>query len=100
MSGVIRGYDRASMLDLAIVCGGCADCAMELCLANDVSLTDTVEVGREYYTGTVSETDPGNLRHISEEGIRPATAITGRDMSECPYGGIGMMGIETDFVVG
>lgn len=99
MSNTVNGYDRASVLDMAYICGGNVDCAMSLCGENDISLSDDVEIDQILSCNRVNDANVHNLKRIREENIRPATALTAEDMVACPYGGINYMGVDIDFVV-
>ena len=39
------------------------------------------------------------LGRYEARGVRPATDISAEDLACVPYGGIGFMGIEIDFIV-
>ena len=99
MTESIRGYDRASFLDLALLAAGTLESAFEMCALNDVSLTDEVEIGREYTVLGLKGTEAETLTRIENEHIRPATEITASQLQACAYDGIGFMGIEIDFRV-
>lgn len=99
MKPAITGYDRASLLDLAIISGGGMDCLFEFVSADVLSITDDVMIGRHYNAHGLSAIDPAVLKIVNDENIRPATAISPEDMCACPYGGIGFMGVEIDFEV-
>lgn len=94
-----QGYDRGSMLDLAILSGGCVECIMSLCEKNNVCMTDDVEIRRDYATGLLENKDIHCKGMIDLEGIKPATALSATEVEACPYGGIGYMEIEADFEV-
>lgn len=93
------GYDRESVLDLAVIAGGSLDCAISLCIKNDLCLSDDAVLGTEYDTDCLENLRDANKRVIDIEVIRPATALSEADVEACPYGGIGFMGIEIDFEV-
>lgn len=99
MKKEIIGYDRASMLDLAIIAGGSIDCALEFAALNSVSVTDDVLISRCYDASGLSMIDSEALKQVNIEDVRPATAIRPQDMLACPCGGIGYMGVEIDFEV-
>lgn len=99
MKKSIKGYDRASVLDLALMAGGGIECAISLCEENGICLTDDVEIGREYCYDRISGIDIKSLKLIEEESIKPATALGNDEIAVCPYGGIGYMGIDIDFEV-
>lgn len=98
MSKVIKGYDRASLFDLAILAGGCIECVFDIAVANSMSITDDVIIGQDYDVSELNQTDAEVLRLLNNDSVRPATAIGVRDMTACPYGGIGFMGIGIDFI--
>ena len=39
------------------------------------------------------------VRRYAVERVEPATEASAEDRAACPYGGIGYMGIEMDFIV-
>lgn len=94
-----KGFERGSILDLAILSGGCLDCAMSVCDKNDVCITDDMEIGKEYDTDLLEGKNEYSKNIIELERIRPATALSADDMAACPYGGINYMGVEIDFEV-
>lgn len=96
----VTGYDRASVLDLAVIAGGSLECAFEFCAANGLSLTDPVTVGRVYEVPAFGNADYRTRQRIIAEGIRPATALSGDGPAAAPPGGIGFMGVGVDFIVG
>lgn len=93
--------DRQTLLDVALQRGGTIEIALDLAAANGMSLTDRLEDGQEL---TVPEpVAEGNARVVAlyrAYGVEPATEVSEEDMTLCPYGGIGLMGIEIDFEVG
>lgn len=94
-----KGYERGSILDLAILSGGNLDCAMSVCDKNDVCITDDMEIGREYREELLDSKNGRMRRIIDIEGIKPATSLSMVEMAACPYGGLGFMGVEIDFEV-
>lgn len=92
--------DRQTLLDIALISGGHVETALTLAEANGLSLTARLEDGLEL---TVPEPVPGGdvrtVRLYHARGIDPATEASEEDMTACPYGGIGFMGIEIDFEV-
>lgn len=93
------GYERGSVLDLALITGGSLDCIISVGLRNDVCISDDMVNGREYETDYLEGRNNEYKLVIDTEHIRPATALNPREISACPYGGIGFMGIEIDFEV-
>lgn len=99
MSQEVKGYDRGSVLDMALLLGGDIECAMSLCVENGLCLSDDLESGRMYSDCGLENVNPEWLKQIRQEGIKPATALSDTDRATCPYGGIGFMGIEIDFEI-
>lgn len=99
MSEFIQGYDRATVLDLSLIAGGSLDFAFEFCVANGISLTDSVDLGKDYSLSHVGKIDEVLATRIAQEKIRPATEASADDMAACPYGGIGLMAVDVDFEV-
>ena len=88
------------MLDMALQTGGRIETAMVLAAANGVSLTDRLEDGQELTVpAPVAEGDARTVVLYRAHGVEPATGLSAEDIAACPYGGIGYMGIETDFEV-
>lgn len=99
MNEYIQGYDRATVLDLSLVAGGSLDYAFELCIANGISLTDSVAIGQRYTLGNAGNADDTLTTRIAQEQVRPATEAGAEDLAACPYGGIGLMSVDVDFEV-
>ena len=92
--------ERQTLLDIALLTGGHIETVLTLAEANGMSITDRLEDGRVL---TVPEpVEGGDTRTVElykAHKIEPATEVSPDDMSACPYGGIGFMGIEIDFIV-
>ncbi|MBD5251395.1 MAG: LysM peptidoglycan-binding domain-containing protein [Barnesiella sp.] len=92
--------ERQTLLDIALLTGGHIETVFALAEANGMSITDQLEDGRVL---TVPEpVEGGDTRTVElykAHKIEPATEVSPDDMSACPYGGIGFMGIEIDFIV-
>jgi hypothetical protein len=99
MTATITGYDRASILDLAMICGGTIECLIEFCALNSLSPTGTVIHGQPYMADVTENVDHRVLSRFSDDRVRPATEASAEDIARCPYGGIGEMGIEIDFEI-
>ncbi len=83
-----------SLLDIALQHTGSAETALDIALANGISLSDNLEPGA---TLTLPDTQ-GNkamAQYYTVNNIMPATGVD--DALE--LGGINYMGIEIDFVV-
>lgn len=93
------------MLDIGLIYGGEAEAAMTIAIMNGLSLTDTLTEGQILKVPDTPdpETAGHNALVIVEryalEQIDPATEISDDERVACPYGGIGFMGIEIDFIV-
>lgn len=88
-----------TLLDIALQLTGNADNALIIALNEGLSLTDDLVPGQklaEEHTGSI---DHNTLAYYQQRNLHPATAITIEQQTETPYGGIGFMGIEVDFIV-
>ena len=86
---------RQSLPDIALQECGSFETVLALARRNDLSVTDDLAAGQ---TVTVLPEDIASKRvveRLAAQGVKPATAIT----EDIPFGGIGYMGIEVDFVV-
>ncbi|MBD5349683.1 MAG: LysM peptidoglycan-binding domain-containing protein [Bacteroides sp.] len=92
--------ERQTLLDVALQTGGHIETVLALAEANGMSITDRLEDGRVL---TIPEpVESGDTRTVElykAHKVEPATEVSPDDMSACPYGGIGFMGIEIDFIV-
>ena len=85
-------YEGQSLLDIALQHTGSAETALDIALANGISLSDNLETGA---TLTLPDTQ-GNkpmAQYYTVNKIMPATSL------ETEIGGINYMGIEIDFIV-
>ena len=89
--------DRQSLLDMAVQTAGSMEATFGLSADNGVSLTDTLADGQ--VLDTVAAENADTVRRYSVQGIRPATALSEKEMAALAQEGIGFMGIEIDFVV-
>ncbi|MCD8177317.1 MAG: hypothetical protein LUE98_07795 [Tannerellaceae bacterium] len=86
---------RQSLLDIAVQEMGSLEEALSLSIENDLSVSEDLEEGRPIeYRGKHTITGV-----LSAKGVRPATAVSEEDQALVPYGGIGYMSIEVDFIV-
>lgn len=92
--------ERQTLLDVALQTGGHIETVIALAEANGMSITDRLEDGRIL---TIPEpVESGDTRTVElykAHKVEPATEVSPDDMSACPYGGIGFMSIEIDFIV-
>ncbi|MDE5688578.1 MAG: hypothetical protein K2I18_08150 [Paramuribaculum sp.] len=92
--------ERQTMLDMALQSGGQVETVLALALANGLSMTDRLDDGQVLTVPEpVGDGDARTVRLYRAHGVEPATEASAEDMSTCPYGGIGFMGIEIDFEV-
>lgn len=92
--------ERQTMLDMALQSGGHVERVLALAAANGLSVTDRLEDGQELTVPEpVEDGDARTVRLYRAHGVEPATEASADDMTACPYGGIGFMGIEIDFEV-
>ena len=92
-------HNRQSLLDMALQECGSFEAAFALSERNGIALTDSLTAGQEL---EIAPEDVGRKRiaaALSARGAKPATAISAGDAARVPWGGIGFMGIETDFIV-
>ena len=85
-------YEGQTLLDIALQHTGDASKALDIALANGISLSDDLEPGA---TLTLPDTQ-GNkamTQYYTVNKIMPATSL------ETEIGGINYMGIEIDFIV-
>lgn len=94
----IISKDRQCLLDLALIATGSVEGAVDIAVANGISLTSELDAGTELsIPGRVL--DARVVEKYGNENVLPATEISAAERAACPYGGIGYMGIEVDFKV-
>ena len=71
--------------------------ALGMSLKNDIPVSGELAPDVELETAPV--VDKLVLGRYEARGVRPATDISAEDLACVPYGGIGFMGIEIDFIV-
>ena len=81
-------------MDIAVQTSGVVEAAFDLAAANDVSVSEPLEAGAQLETAPVA--DKMVLERYTARQIRPATELSDE---AAPFGGIGYMGIEVDFMV-
>jgi len=96
----IKVLHNQTLLDISIYLFGTAVGAMSLAIANDISLTDDLEVGTVLQ---VPENSDFGQRLIAEyfqnKSLKPATAINDLDVVIPVDFGIGEMIIEESFII-
>lgn len=92
-------HSRQSLPDIALQECGTFEAVWELSERNDVALTDVLAPGDgiDYLPELIAA--PQVVDRLAARRIRPATATTVEDAATAPWGGIGYMGIEIDFLV-
>ena len=93
----IAPSDRQSLLDIAVQTSGGVEAAFDLAAANDVSVSEPLEAGAQLEPAPVA--DKMVLERYTARQIRPATELSDEEIEAAPFGGIGYMGIEVDFMV-
>lgn len=93
----VKPLERQSVLDIAIQTSGGVEAAFELSVKNDIAIS--AEIARDAELDTVAVVDKTVLSRYEARQLRPATELSPEDLEAVPYGGIGFMGIEIDFVV-
>ena len=92
-------HKRQSLLDMAVQECGSFETAFALSERNGIALTDDLVAGQEL---EIAPEDVGKKRIVAAlaaQGVKPATAVSAEDAALVPWGGIGFMGIEIDFIV-
>jgi len=93
----VKALDRQSLLDIAIQTSGGMEAALELAVRHDIAISEPLAPSAELET--VAAVDRVVLSRYEARGVRPATDLSPADLEAVPYGGIGFMGIEMDFIV-
>lgn len=93
----VTPLDRQSVIDVAIQTSGSVEAAFALAAQNDISISEAIAPGSALEM--VGVVDKLVLSRYEARGVRPATEVSPRDLELVPYGGIGFMGIEIDFIV-
>lgn len=93
----VKPLERQSVLDIAIQTSGGVEAAFALSVKNDIAIS--AEIARDAELETVVVVDKTVLSRYEARNIRLATELSPEDLEAVPYGGIGFMGIEIDFVV-
>lgn len=92
----VKPLERQSLADITIQATGSIENIFAVSRLNDISISGEL-------TGAMLEMPEATHREIvvryAAKNVRPATEITQEEMENAPYGGIGFMGIEIDFIV-
>lgn len=92
-------HSRQSLVDIAVQECGSFEAAFTLGERNGLALTETLEAGTELEYGPGDITNKQVVIGLAVRKAKPATAITAEDAAAAPWGGVGYMGIEIDFIV-
>lgn len=87
-----------TLLDLAIQETGSLENVFDIAAAGNKAITDDIDTGT-LELPEVLETNIKVQDYFSGRAIKPATGITAEQEAACPFGGIGYMGIEINFMV-
>ncbi len=93
----VKVLDRQSLIDIALQTSGGMEAALSLAIKHDIAISEPLAPDAELET--VAVTDRLVLNRYEARRVRPATEISPADLEAVPYGGIGFMGIEIDFIV-
>ncbi len=93
----VKPLDRQSLIDIALQTSGGTEAALALAIKHDVAISEPL--ARDAELDTVDPVDREVLSRYEARNVRPATEISPADLEAIPYGGIGFMGIEIDFIV-
>ena len=72
------------------------DIAVQEC---GLALTDELNTGQKLDIVMTTTREESVVQELAADRIKPATAPSAEETEMVPYGGIGFMGIEIDFVV-
>ena len=97
MKEKIIPLNRQSLLDIALQTSGNIEAAFDLAADNDISISEPLET--DAALRSVPVVDQKVVNRYEAVDVRPATELSPEDIEMAPYGGIGYMGIEGDFVV-
>lgn len=97
MKEKIIPLNRQSLLDIALQTSGNIEAAFDLAADNDISISEPLET--DAALRSVPVVDQKVVNRYEAVDVRPATELSPEDIEMAPYGGIGYMGIEVDFVV-
>lgn len=93
----VKAQDRQSLIDIALQTSGGMEAAMALAIEHDIPVSE--QLAPDAVLETVAPTDRLVLGRYQARDVRPATELSPADLEAVPYGGIGFMGIEMDFIV-
>lgn len=91
--------NNQSLPDIALQECGTIEAAFDIARHNGLSLTDELIAGQTLDIACTTACTESVVGELAADGVKPATAPSSGEVEAAPYGGIGYMGIETDFVV-
>lgn len=95
-----RAKERQTLADIGLLSGGTLTEGLETAIRNGLSASAELADGQELETvEAAGGPECRTVRRYEVEGVDPATEVSDDDRAACPYGGIGYMGIEIDFIV-
>lgn len=92
-------HSRQSIMDIAIQECGSFEAAFAVAERNGLAVTDDLTVGQSVEFAPEDISKKHVAASLAAQGVKPATAISEVDAALVPWGGIGFMGIEIDFIV-
>ena len=90
--------NKQSLLDLAVQEFGSLESVLALAIKNDVPVTVELSAGQTLQYDA-AKTEKKVVEYLQAQRAKPATDLSAADMEAAPYGGIGIMGVEIDFIV-
>ena len=96
---MITVIENQSLLDIAIEYYGNAIAAIDLAVANNISITDVINAGNTLQQPKIEYKNFEVFQYFNSRKLKIATAITIQDLEQIPIIGIGKMQIENNFIV-
>lgn len=91
--------NNQTLPDIALQECGNIEAAFDIARLNGLSLTDELKTGQTLDIACTTACTESVVGELAADGVKPATAPSAEEVEAAPYGGIGYMGIEIDFVV-
>lgn len=91
--------NNQSLIDIALQHRGTATAAFEIAVANELSLTDDLTVGKIQVIPETLYANRDIADYYRSKGLLPATAVTDNFIEEIYDPGIGEMIIEKTFII-
>lgn len=87
-----------NILDVTVQKTGTMENAFEIAADLGMSLSDDITPGKISISDFLAK-DMNVVNRLYAKNIKPATAVTDNELTASPFGGIGYMKIEYDFIV-